>query len=149
MSRQNIKKSIFSVGCVLAFVAFDVCADQNPESGQPSQESMEPTQLQQQGGMRAYIDPATGELTSPTPEQTRARSPLSFDEQNAMSTSHDGLYVEEGDGGEMKVDLQGRFQNSVFATVNESGEVSVSHDRGTAGEKQPVSSGHNHQQQGE
>lgn len=149
MFTQNLKKTILSVGCVMSFVAFDAWADQNPVSEQAGQETMEATQLQHQGGMRAYIDPVTGELTSPTPEQTRAQPPLSFDEQNAMSTSHDGLYVEEGPGGEMKVNLQGRFRNSVFATVNESGEVSVSHDRGTAGEKQPMTSGRNHQQQGE
>ena len=96
---------------------------------------------QNQGGQRAYIAPDTGQLTSPpTPQHTREPLQFSPKEQNAMSTSHAGLVQEEVPGKGIKVDLRGRFQSSTFATVGDSGEVSISHSADKVGENQPLTS---------
>lgn len=116
--------------------------------------AVEPAKIKQpqnQGGQRAYIDPDTGQMTSsPTPEQTRKALQLSTKEQNAMSTSHAGLVQEEIPGKGIKVDLQGRFQSSTFATVGDSGEVSISHSADKVGESQTLTSEQgDNQKQGE
>jgi len=83
---------------------------------------------QNQAGYRAYIDPDSGQLTSSPPQQARKSLSLDSIEQNAMSTSDTGLSQEHIPGKGVKLDLQGRFQSSTFATIGESGEVSISHN---------------------
>ncbi len=150
MFKRRKQMLLSFVSCGLLLIVADTQADQNTASEQPNQESVTTAQPRAQGGFMAFIDPETGQLTSPTEGQARELMPLSYDEQNAMSTSHSGLYMEEIPGEGMKVDLQGRFQSSVFATVDDSGEVSISHGIDTAGENQLMSGEQSNQQkQGE
>lgn len=124
---------VFSITCSLVFYIGAGFAEQDvtsePADGHANQASGASTQLQSQGGYRAYIDPETGELTSPPEiqETTSERLHLSPEEMNAMSTSSDDLVEEPLPGGGYMIDLQGRFQSSVFATVDKSGKTIISH----------------------
>lgn len=157
MASRRKDRAVFSVACSFMLFSGVLYADQlssttsRPLADNSQQMPAEAGQLQNQGGFRAYIDPNTGQLTSPTPEQAReAFPPLSPELQNAISTSHEGLKQQEIPGKGVMVDLQGRFQKSAIATVNDSGEVSISHDAGSLGAKQPKPSAvGNHHQQGE
>jgi hypothetical protein len=78
-------------------------------------------------GMKIYIDPQTGQLmTEPAGTVPLQLSP---DEENALSTSHQGLVetVNPVPGGGVIVDLQGRFRNPIFATVDGNGKVTIQH----------------------
>jgi hypothetical protein len=93
-----------------------------------------------QGGMTVHIDPRTGEiLKAPAPGSVPLQ--LSPREQNALSTSHEGLVQVPSTvpGGGVKLDLQGRFQSPLIATVGEDGKVRMQH----LGE--PVEGAHQHQ----
>ncbi len=80
-----------------------------------------------QAGHRIYIDPMTGQLI-PGPELERSEPiPLSARERNAMSTSSRGLVEEYHPDGSVSVNLQGRFQSAIFATVDKEGKVRISH----------------------
>lgn len=81
-----------------------------------------------QSGYRIMINPDTGEILAPT-RQFRPSMHLSIDEANAMSTSHDGLYEKRLPGGGYAVNLQGRFQSSLFATVDKAGNVITTHEQ--------------------
>ena len=76
-------------------------------------------------GRKVFIDPDTGKII-PRPPQAPAVA-LTPEEQNALSTSSEGLREEPGTsrGGGMKVDLQGRFRSRVIATVADDGQVST------------------------
>lgn len=71
-------------------------------------------------GMRIYVDPSTGELTSPpeaaAPQQRGVGSA-------ATSTSTQGLVEEPAPGGGVMIDLQGRFQNEMHATIGADGAL--------------------------
>jgi hypothetical protein len=49
--------------------------------------------------------------------------------QNALSTSHDGLVEVPSPlpGGGIRVDLQGRFQNPLFVTIDADGNAKILH----------------------
>ncbi len=135
----------FSIACSLLFwtgmgLAEPDTAAETVEN-QKNQVPATTTRLPFQGGMRAFIDPETGQLTSRPPD-TRPRQALSLseEERNASSTSHEGFYEEVIPGKGVKLDLQGRFQSNVFATVNAAGEVSVTHSNDAAAAGHPASS---------
>ena len=69
---------------------------------------------------KVSVDPATGQIIPASPQ---ARPVLSPNEQNAISTSGDGLREEPGKtrAGGVKVHLQGRFRSSVVATLGVDG----------------------------
>jgi hypothetical protein len=79
-------------------------------------------------GMKIYIDPQTGQLTT---EEPAGAVPLQLSpaEANALSTSHQGLVesLSPAPGGGVILDLQGRFQNPIFATVDANGKVTIRH----------------------
>ena len=79
-------------------------------------------------GMIIYIDPRTGAfLQEPAPGTSRLQ--LSPQLQNAFSTSHQGLVEVPSPvpGGGVKVDLQGRFQSPLVATIGADGKVRMQH----------------------
>lgn len=82
----------------------------------------------QSGGMTIYIDPKTGQTTK-TPADGTVPLALSQQELERMSTSHQGLVEVPGTapGGGIKVDLQGRFQSPLVATVGPDGKVRMHH----------------------
>jgi hypothetical protein len=71
---------------------------------------------------RVYIDPATGEFSTPAmagrglPDTLRRPDP-------ALSTSSVGLEQVVHPDGSVSVDLQGRFRSRVYATVDEAGNL--------------------------
>lgn len=76
-------------------------------------------------GRKVFIDPDTGKII-PRPAQVPAVA-LAPEEQNALSTSSEGLREEPGTtrGGGVKVHLQGRFRSRVVATVGDNGQVAT------------------------
>ncbi len=74
-----------------------------------------------QSGYRVYIDPATGRfLDHPVGGGALQLTP---ELQNAVSTSSAGLQPVPAPGGGFMVDLQGRFQNVMAASVTTAGEL--------------------------
>lgn len=73
----------------------------------------------------AHIDPQTNQLSAPAQPPALQLTP---DEQNQMSTAHDGLREQALPEGGYQLDLQGRFQYSMFATVAPNGQIQVNHN---------------------
>jgi hypothetical protein len=81
-------------------------------------------------GLTIYIDPQTGAiLKEPAPGTVPLQ--LTPQLQNAFSTTHHGLaeVLMTAPGGGVKVDLQGRFQSPLFATVDANGKIKIHHLR--------------------
>jgi hypothetical protein len=78
-------------------------------------------------GMRVHIDPQTGRLS--TKPSSGIPMQLSPAEVNALSTSHHGLVeaLSPRQRGGVFIDLQGRFQSPLVATVDEAGKVTIRH----------------------
>ena len=79
-------------------------------------------------GMRIHIDPSTGRiLREPAPGTVPLQ--LTPQEQNALSTSHEGLVQvpSQVPGGGVKLDLQGRFQSPLIGTIDANGKVKMQH----------------------
>lgn len=64
----------------------------------------------------------TGIMPKRNPDGTLA---LSKEMQNAVSTSHEGLFEEPAPGGGIMVDLQGRFRSLSIATTDADGNLTV------------------------
>jgi hypothetical protein len=71
-------------------------------------------------GQRVFVDPATGKITEPTPEQIQA---LEQAVAGMLSQSSEGLQVVELPDGTLTIDLEGRFQEVAIATVAPDGTV--------------------------
>jgi hypothetical protein len=79
-------------------------------------------------GMKVYIDPQTGTIRrDPAPGTLPLQ--LTPQEQNALSTSHQGLVETPSPvpGGGVKLDLQGRFQSPLIGTIDANGKVQMRH----------------------
>ncbi len=78
--------------------------------------------------MKVYMDPKTGALLDHPAPGTQPLE-LSPQEQNALSTSHQGLVEVPSSvpGGGVKLDLQGRFQSPMVGAVDTNGKVKVEH----------------------
>lgn len=77
-------------------------------------------------GMTIHLDPQTGKIL-PSPAPGSATLQLSPEDQNRMSTSSDGLTERPAPGGGFIVDLKGRFQSPLMATVGPDGKVRMHH----------------------
>lgn len=79
-------------------------------------------------GMRVHVDPQTGAIL---PEPAPGTRPLQLtpQEQNTLSTSHEGLVEVPSPlpGGGVKLDLQGRFQSPLIGTIDANGKVKIEH----------------------
>jgi hypothetical protein len=73
-------------------------------------------------GQQVFVDPATGRLRQPTPEEAQR---LAEGLQEMLNDSPDGLEVIQLPDGTMLVDLQGRFENVSLATVDAGGGLSL------------------------
>ena len=80
-------------------------------------------------GMTVYKDPDTGRLMPVPPAELREL--LSEDLRQATSTSHEGLVQTAAPGGGVMIDLQGRFQNAMWASVAD-GKVTAHCDQDAA-----------------
>jgi hypothetical protein len=77
-------------------------------------------------GMIIYIDPQTGAiLNEPAPGTVPLQ--LTPKLQNALSTSHQGLVETPAAGGGIKINLQGRFQSPLAATIDANGNLRIQH----------------------
>ena len=77
-----------------------------------------------QAGMRVYLDPETGELTGPP--AAREEEGTVRDPHGRFSTYSGDLLEERVPRGGFKVDLRGRFQSAVVATIDpETREVTI------------------------
>lgn len=79
-------------------------------------------------GMTIYIDPQTGAILSePVPGTVPLQ--LTPNIQNALSTSAQGLVEAPSPvpGGGIAIDLQGRFQNPLFAIIGPDGKGKIGH----------------------
>ena len=83
--------------------------------------SLPAAQPAHQAGMRAYFDPKTGKIGPPSPDQAAAAAVTA--EENAYNTSAQGLVAVPAPLGGQMVDLQGRFQNTITATLKPDGTV--------------------------
>ena len=88
---------------------------------------------------RIYRDPVTGEFTTPPPGFVD-ELPQQFQQTPGASSSDQGLEVITHPDGSQSVDLQGRFQSTVFATIDPDGHIDVSHQPGSTGAEAPGSS---------
>jgi hypothetical protein len=78
----------------------------------------------------ALSSPAFAQVRSIDDVAVKERAPELSDQTellDALSTSADGLVQEAVPGGGVRIHLQGRFRQVVFARVDERGEVSVDH----------------------
>jgi hypothetical protein len=79
-------------------------------------------------GMTVHIDPQTGRiLREPAPGTVPLQ--LTPQQQNALSTSHQGLVEVPASepGGGTKIDLQGRFQSPLAVTIDANGKLKMQH----------------------
>jgi len=76
---------------------------------------------------RAYIDPETGEFVSPPEHQTPAASESI--QPSGFSISAETMEEESSPvpGGGVMIDLKGRFQSPVSATVEGNGKTTIEH----------------------
>ncbi len=98
-----------AVACVLGVSVAGTRADEAPPVEVPAP------------GMRAYADPRTGALL-PGPPAGRRPEP-----SPAFSRSGAGLMPTRAPGGGIMIDLQGRFQSPLVATVEPDGRVRLHH----------------------
>lgn len=78
---------------------------------------------QTQAGVRAYVDPETGELTAPPPDQ-EIRPPA---QASVLQQGDRGLVEQPAPTGGFMVDLEGRFQAPLIAVPDQNGGVSIQH----------------------
>lgn len=74
-------------------------------------------------GMIAAVDPKTGKLVEPTPEQIRA---LTSPAGSTVSRSAEGLVEVHRPDGSVMIDLQGRFQDYAVARIGPDGKPVIS-----------------------
>ncbi len=72
----------------------------------------------------AHLDPQTNQLSAPAQAPSLSLTP---DELNGLSTAHDGLREQALPEGGYQLDLQGRFQYSMFAVIAPDGQVRIDH----------------------
>jgi len=92
-----------------------MCVSTRAEEPQPAGEPAPAA-----GGMKAYADPQTGALLPAPPAGARPEPASPEFSQSAV-----GLREEPAPGGGVMVDLQGRFQSAMVATVGADGSVRI------------------------
>ena len=133
-----------AVGASLALgLPAPLAGDQGGASCATLQAKTTPTEIPQgSAGQRIYIDPETGERTTPPPVASASpsepsesgvtsKAAQSVTLQGAVSdmTSDEGLEEEASavPGGGVKVNLQGRFRQPLVATIDPEGKVHIQH----------------------
>ncbi len=97
-------------------------------AAQPPAQQSSPEIAAGGSGLTIYVDPRTGRiLKQPAPGTVPFQ--LTPELQNALSTSHQGLVEVPSSvpGGGVRIDLQGRFQNPLFATIDADGNLKLHH----------------------
>jgi len=116
MHRKLLVPSV-TAACVLLGLASDA---RRPEGNAPSQSIAAPAAA----GLIIHVDPATGAiLDEPAPGATKLAVPAELAER--WSTSDEGLVQEPHASGGVYMNLQGRFENGMVATVTTDGKLSA------------------------
>lgn len=102
-------------------------AETATETSAASVEEPETAPAPAMSGLRVMIDPETGQMVVP-PAAERHKMALSPAMQNALSRSDEGLPTVVLPDGTVMVNLQGRFQNLLFATVDAEGQLKIGHE---------------------
>jgi hypothetical protein len=86
-----------------------------------------PTAVRNDKTFKVYIDPETGEFI--TPEEAEVLPEKKLIPPAAYSTSQEGLEESPSSvpGGGTMVDLKGRFQSPLTATIDSSGDIKIEH----------------------
>lgn len=111
--------------------AADVAGGEAPAPAppeEPRQEAETPAPTVGAAGLTVYKDPVTGRLMPVPPAELRKL--LTEDVRRAASMSHEGLVETAAPGGGVMIDLQGRFQNVMWATTGPDGVVTADCDQG-------------------
>jgi hypothetical protein len=126
---HRVLSGLFGAAAMTVAAAPALCAEATEAAANPLpvQKPMAAPQIPA-AGLSVYIDPQTGAILK---EPAPATQPLQLspEEQRAMSTSHDGLVEVPASvpGGGYKLDLQGRFMNSLIGTVDANGKIRIRH----------------------
>ncbi len=102
------------------------CADNAQQIG------AERVQPEESPGMRAYLDPVTGEFGVPPSWEEEAQGTEALVAPGAPASTSDAGLVETTSpvpGGGVTVDLQGRFQSPLVATIGTDGKMTMRHLR--------------------
>jgi len=133
---ETVTKLHYFVGACVALNlglshAVETAGDQaTPEA--PAVKAVTPPTVYPGAAQRIYRDPVTGEFTTPPPGFVE-EIPPQFQQTPGANTSDQGLEVVTHPDGSQSVDLQGRFQSTVFATIDPDGRIDVSHQPAGAG----------------
>jgi hypothetical protein len=111
-----------------SFAALPAFAEEQTQTRSATPQPSPPAVAPEAGGLTIYIDPQTGTIR-PDPAPGTVPLQLTPQERNALSTSHEGLVEVPSPvpGGGFKIDLQGRFQSSLFFTIDANGKVRTHH----------------------
>lgn len=123
---MRIAKPLIAAGAaVISAAAWLALAGIGGEGGETAKAPTTDAPVRAAAGYVVHIDPETGEFVAPT--QNTVSVELDEWMRNALSTSSEGLKVVPSPvpGGGMMVDLQGRFQNTFVAVVDESDHVAA------------------------
>lgn len=111
--RNGITRGIPILALALAVaLAAAGAAQETPASGKAPAPAM--------NGIQVAIDPVTGQLRVPTPEEARL---MSASLEQIFNQSTEGLQVEERADGTLVLDLQGRFMHGLLAQRNADGTL--------------------------
>jgi len=105
--------------------ASPVNAPVKPREGDPRR--VEKAELPVASGRQVYLDSLTGKIGVPPPGSTNPSRLMSLEEENALSSSSEGLVQIPltGPAGGVKIDLQGRFRSQVVVTIDSQSNPSV------------------------
>ena len=126
---SHLRRTAAWLACLTLVLASGLVAESptNDPPNDPTAETVEPeaaapeAAAPEAGGLRVYVDPETGELTStPTPEQAAA---LSKSLASDLDGSAEGLETFALRGGGRGVNLQGRFRNALVVRRDAGGNL--------------------------
>jgi len=108
------------VALALVILGSVVLSDRSPTRALDNLPASADGTLPGSAGMHVALDPETGELGMPSPEQQKQ---LHAELDEMLSRSTDGLRREVLPDGTVRVNLQGRFQNASIATIDAQGRL--------------------------
>ncbi len=111
---------VCTLSVVLLWALAGSASAHDPDEPAGAQADVKTAQPPGQAGMRAYFDPKTGTIGPPPPDQSNSPSTAV---QHPYRSAGEGLVVVPAPGGGQMIDLQGRFQNAIIATLKPDGTV--------------------------
>ncbi len=121
---KPIPALLYLTAAVLLFAFAAVASAETAESEAIMEDCSFPTATSAsfQQGLRAWIDPVTGELREPTDEELQSIAKRRLLD-SLLNRSHEGLEFEVKPNGARIVHLKGRFMHVLVATRDEHGTI--------------------------